>query len=85
MPWLSWAVLHPAPLVGACRCPGVSSFVCVDNALGTLDSTGLASQILERRWDPMTYLSINGEELYSEVAGAGDPVLLLHGGFCSLE
>ncbi|WP_424581438.1 alpha/beta fold hydrolase [Arthrobacter alpinus] len=33
----------------------------------------------------MTYLSINGEELYSEVAGAGDPVLLLHGGFCSLE
>lgn len=33
----------------------------------------------------MTYLSINGEELYTEVAGAGDPVLLLHGGFCSLE
>lgn len=33
----------------------------------------------------MTYLSINGEELYSEVAGAGDPVLLLHGGFCSIE
>ncbi len=33
----------------------------------------------------MAYLTINGEELYSEVAGAGDPVLLLHGGFCSLE
>jgi len=33
----------------------------------------------------MTYLSINGSELYSEVAGDGDPVLLLHGGFCSLE
>lgn len=39
----------------------------------------------DRRWDPMTYLNINGEELYSEVAGSGDPVLLLHGGFCSLE
>ncbi|MEV8144232.1 hypothetical protein [Specibacter sp. NPDC078709] len=33
----------------------------------------------------MTYLSINGEELYMEVTGAGDPALLLHGGFCSLE
>ncbi|WP_074710214.1 alpha/beta fold hydrolase [Arthrobacter alpinus] len=33
----------------------------------------------------MTYLSINGEELYSEIAGEGEPVLLLHGGFCSLE
>lgn len=33
----------------------------------------------------MTYLSINGEELYAEVAGAGEPVLMLHGGFCSLE
>ncbi|PYI38062.1 alpha/beta hydrolase [Arthrobacter psychrolactophilus] len=33
----------------------------------------------------MTYLNINGEELYSEIAGSGDPVLLLHGGFCSLE
>ncbi|SDB89932.1 Pimeloyl-ACP methyl ester carboxylesterase [Sanguibacter gelidistatuariae] len=33
----------------------------------------------------MTYLRINGVDLYSEVDGAGDPVLLLHGGFCSLE
>ncbi|KAA9393203.1 alpha/beta hydrolase [Kocuria coralli] len=33
----------------------------------------------------MAYLQINGEELYSEVQGSGDPVLLLHGGFCSLE
>ncbi|MFI5931958.1 alpha/beta fold hydrolase [Actinoplanes sp. NPDC051494] len=33
----------------------------------------------------MTYLRINGVDLYSEVAGAGEPVLLLHGGFCSLE
>lgn len=33
----------------------------------------------------MTYLRINGEELYSEVDGAGEPVLMLHGGFCSLE
>lgn len=33
----------------------------------------------------MTYLQINGAKLYSEVAGAGDPVVLLHGGFCSLE
>lgn len=33
----------------------------------------------------MTYQRINGVELYSEAAGAGDPVLLLHGGFCSLE
>jgi pimeloyl-ACP methyl ester carboxylesterase len=33
----------------------------------------------------MTYLTINGNDLYSEVHGAGDPVLLLHGGFCSLE
>lgn len=32
-----------------------------------------------------TYLSINGVELYSEVDGEGEPVLLLHGGFCSLE
>ncbi len=34
---------------------------------------------------PMTYHHINGVDLYSEVAGDGDPVLLLHGGFCSLE
>jgi pimeloyl-ACP methyl ester carboxylesterase len=33
----------------------------------------------------MTYLRINGVELYSEVDGTGDAVLLLHGGFCSLE
>jgi pimeloyl-ACP methyl ester carboxylesterase len=33
----------------------------------------------------MTYLNINGVELYSEVDGEGEPVLLLHGGFCSLE
>ena len=32
-----------------------------------------------------TYLTINGTELYSEVDGEGEPVLLLHGGFCSLE
>ncbi|MFC8304618.1 alpha/beta fold hydrolase [Specibacter sp. NPDC057265] len=31
------------------------------------------------------FLRIHGQELYSEVAGAGEPVLLLHGGFCSLE
>lgn len=33
----------------------------------------------------MTHLRINGAELYSEAAGSGEPVLLLHGGFCSLE
>jgi pimeloyl-ACP methyl ester carboxylesterase len=33
----------------------------------------------------MAYLPIGGIDLYSETAGAGDPVLLLHGGFCSLE
>jgi pimeloyl-ACP methyl ester carboxylesterase len=33
----------------------------------------------------MTYLRINDVDVYSEVSGAGDPVLLLHGGFCSLE
>ncbi|MFT2817455.1 alpha/beta fold hydrolase [Leifsonia sp. A12D58] len=33
----------------------------------------------------MTYLRINEVDLYSEVDGDGDPVLLLHGGFCSLE
>ncbi|WP_430785279.1 alpha/beta fold hydrolase [Actinoplanes sp. G11-F43] len=33
----------------------------------------------------MTYLRIGEVELYSEIAGDGEPVLLLHGGFCSLE
>ncbi|MEU4425695.1 alpha/beta hydrolase [Actinoplanes sp. NPDC024001] len=33
----------------------------------------------------MTYLRIGGVDLYSEIAGAGEPVLFLHGGFCSLE
>lgn len=33
----------------------------------------------------MTLLRINGADLYSEVEGAGYPVVLLHGGFCSLE
>ncbi|MBM2620741.1 alpha/beta hydrolase [Actinoplanes sp. LDG1-06] len=28
---------------------------------------------------------MNGVDLYSEIAGEGEPVLLLHGGFCSLE
>ncbi|MEU4690679.1 alpha/beta hydrolase [Actinoplanes sp. NPDC023714] len=33
----------------------------------------------------MSHLRINGADLYAEVAGDGEPVLLLHGGFCSLE
>ncbi|SIS17064.1 alpha/beta fold hydrolase [Williamsia sterculiae] len=33
----------------------------------------------------MTYLHINGSDLYSEVDGTGDLLLVLHGGFCSLE
>jgi pimeloyl-ACP methyl ester carboxylesterase len=33
----------------------------------------------------MPYLTVAGTDLYSEVVGSGDPVLLLHGGFCSLE
>ncbi|MFF5181997.1 alpha/beta fold hydrolase [Micromonospora sp. NPDC000316] len=33
----------------------------------------------------MGYLRIGDVDLYSEVAGEGDPVLMLHGGFCSLE
>lgn len=33
----------------------------------------------------MTYLRINGMDLYSEATGEGPPILLLHGGFCSLE
>ncbi|MCY1136686.1 alpha/beta hydrolase [Actinoplanes sp. Pm04-4] len=31
------------------------------------------------------YLRIGDVDLYSEVDGEGEPVLLLHGGFCSLE
>lgn len=31
------------------------------------------------------FVRVDGVDLYSEVQGAGDPVLLLHGGFCSLE
>lgn len=33
----------------------------------------------------MPYIRINGVDLYSEVEGTGSPLLLLHGGFCSLE
>ncbi|MCZ4553096.1 alpha/beta hydrolase [Williamsia sp. 1138] len=33
----------------------------------------------------MPHLRINGTDLYSEVDGTGPPVLLLHGGYCSLE
>src|SRR4051812_23160390 len=33
----------------------------------------------------VSYVRIGDCDLYSEVAGEGDPVLLLHGGFCSLE
>ncbi|MFC4070202.1 alpha/beta fold hydrolase [Actinoplanes subglobosus] len=33
----------------------------------------------------MSYLRIGDVDLYHEVAGDGEPVLLLHGGFCSLE
>ncbi|WP_320068443.1 alpha/beta hydrolase [Micromonospora sp. RTGN7] len=33
----------------------------------------------------MAYLRIGDVDLYSEVVGEGGPVLLLHGGFCSLE
>lgn len=33
----------------------------------------------------MPHLRIADVDVYEEVAGAGDPVLLLHGGFCSLE
>jgi pimeloyl-ACP methyl ester carboxylesterase len=33
----------------------------------------------------MPYHRINGVDLYAETEGVGDPVLLLHGGFCSLE
>lgn len=30
-------------------------------------------------------MRINGVDLYAETAGAGEPVVVLHGGFCSLE
>ncbi|TPW75070.1 alpha/beta hydrolase [Schumannella soli] len=30
-------------------------------------------------------MRIGDDDLYEEVAGSGDPLLLLHGGFCSLE
>ncbi|MEU4563405.1 alpha/beta hydrolase [Actinoplanes sp. NPDC023936] len=33
----------------------------------------------------MPLLRIGDADVYSEIAGDGDPVLLLHGGFCSLE
>ncbi|TQL46619.1 pimeloyl-ACP methyl ester carboxylesterase [Homoserinimonas aerilata] len=33
----------------------------------------------------MTFLPIGDAELYTETSGSGEPVLLLHGGFCSLE
>lgn len=33
----------------------------------------------------MAMLELLGREVRSEVVGAGEPVLLLHGGFCSLE
>lgn len=33
----------------------------------------------------MTMTTVRGAAIYHEVHGAGEPVLLLHGGFCSLE
>jgi pimeloyl-ACP methyl ester carboxylesterase len=33
----------------------------------------------------MPHLPLLGADVYEEVAGDGDPLLLLHGGFCSLE
>jgi len=33
----------------------------------------------------VTTTTVHGADLYYEVHGAGDPVLLVHGGFCSLE
>ncbi|MFZ3416923.1 alpha/beta fold hydrolase, partial [Arthrobacter sp. 3Tela_A] len=35
--------------------------------------------------DHMSYPGITAVDLYSEGAGAGRPILFLHGGFCSLE
>ena len=33
----------------------------------------------------MPYVELDGIATYYEVHGAGEPVLLLHGGFCSIE
>lgn len=33
----------------------------------------------------MPYLTIDGRQVYHEVSGDGEPLVLLHGGFCSLE
>src|SRR3954454_18748538 len=33
----------------------------------------------------MTTIELNGIRCYSEEMGDGDPVLLLHGGYCSIE
>lgn len=33
----------------------------------------------------MAYVHIGGVDLYEEVSGAGEPLVVLHGGFCSLE
>jgi len=33
----------------------------------------------------MPYLEIGDASVYHEVHGVGDPVVLLHGGFCSIE
>jgi pimeloyl-ACP methyl ester carboxylesterase len=41
--------------------------------------------LIFNRDGPMTYIRIGGVDLYSEIDGHGAPVLLLHGGFCSLE
>ncbi len=33
----------------------------------------------------MPYITLSGRQTYHEVTGAGAPLLLLHGGFCSIE
>lgn len=35
--------------------------------------------------DRMGHVRVGSDEMYVEVTGDGDPVVLLHGGFCSLE